>query len=202
MAATLVAVGRRRRFGDGAIIQQRGDASDGFWLIETGQVMVCRYGRDGELIVYAVLGPGDLFGELACFSGVPRQVDAVADGDAVLVRVDAAQVDRLLATRPDFARWLLQSLAHQLRGALDRIEGDHSHSAVERLTRVLAAIAARDGPEIAATQQQLADLVGVSRVTAGQGLGALAAAGLIEKRYGRIRVIDVEALAARGARPS
>lgn len=196
MGTMLAAVGRRRRFADGAIIQQRGDASNGFWLIETGQVMVCRYGRDGELIVYAVLGPGDLFGELACFSGVPRQVDAVADGDAVLIRVDAALVERLLATEPGFARWLLQSLAHQLRVALDRIEGDHNLSAGEQLAQVLTSMARQEGPELTLTQQQLADLVGISRVTAGQILGTFAETGLIEKHYGRITVINVEALAA------
>jgi CRP-like cAMP-binding protein len=61
-------------------------------------------------------------------------------------------------------------------------------------------MAARDGRQIAVTQQQLADFVGVSRVTAGQVLAKFAAGGLIEQGYGRIAVTDAGALARFGDR--
>jgi CRP/FNR family cyclic AMP-dependent transcriptional regulator len=86
MAALLLREGRRQHFGAHAIIQQQGDDPDGFWLVETGAVSVCRFGVDGGVTVFAVLGPGDLFGELAHFTRAARQVDVEADRGAANLR--------------------------------------------------------------------------------------------------------------------
>lgn len=196
LAALLAREGRRYRFADGAVIQQQGDIGAGFWMIEQGTVSVCRFGEHGSLTVFGLLGAGDLFGELAHFAGLPRQVDAVALGDATLVRIGAALIDRLLEDQPDFARWLLKSLAHQLRVALDRIDRDHNLPAHARLSRALADMVRREGPELDLTQQALADLIGISRVTAGQILADLEKAGTIRRGYRRIVVINPAALAA------
>lgn len=150
----------------------------------------------GSITVYAVLGPGELFGELAYLAGVSRQVDAVADEDTVLVRISTLLVDGLLETEPMFARWLLKSLVNQLRLALDRIEGDNHLPAQARMIRVLADLTQRNGLEIAITQQALGELIGVSRVTAGHILHELEALQLLRLEYRRIIVIDPERLAA------
>lgn len=190
LAAVLRGAGQRLTFAPSQLIQQQGDAGDGFWMIESGRVSICRFAPDGGVTTFAVLGSGDLFGELAHFAGTARQVDAVADDAAVLVRVGAAQVDRLLAEQPDFARWLLASLANQLRAALDLIDRDRTLSADARLARLLLDLADREGPLLKVTQQSLADRVGLSRVTIGQVLGRLELAGAVRRHYRQIAVID------------
>ncbi len=105
-----------------------------------------------------------------------------------------SQIDRLLASGPRFAKWLLGALANKLRLALDRVEGDHNLSAQARIAMLLADMAANEGQELKITQQQLADFVGVSRVTTGQILAKFAAAGLIEQRYRRIIVTNPQNL--------
>lgn len=186
------------RFAAGQVIQLHGDASDGFWLIEKGTVTLCRIDAEGDATVFAVLGSGDLFGELAHFAEVPRQVDALAEDEAVLVRIDAALVERLLASEPMFARFLLRSLANQLRGALDRIDRDRMLSAEARIVRALAEMARREGSCLNLTQQALADYVGVSRITAGQVLRNLARKGLIGVGYRQIEVRDIADLTTLG----
>lgn len=195
IAALLAREGRRIGFAAGETIQKQGDRFDGFWLVESGAVTVCRYGADGELTIYGVLGPGDLFGELAHFSGVPRQVDAVAEGAAQLVRIDAALVDRLLAERPEVARWLLRSLANQLRATLDRIESDRHLPAPDRVARALYELSQDGRTTVSVTQQQLADYVGLSRVSVGQVLGRLERVGLIRRGYRALDIVDRAALA-------
>ncbi|QPC99551.1 Crp/Fnr family transcriptional regulator [Qipengyuania soli] len=194
--AALVEVGRRRDCAGGTPVLHRGDPGTGFWLIESGHVMACRFGPEGERTLFAVLGPGDLIGEVACFAGVTQQVDAITEGEASLVWIEMAQVDRLMANKPHVARWLLGTLANKLRAALDRVEGDQSLSAQARIARVLVDLAAREGAELTLTQQQLADHVGVSRVTTGQVLARIAQEGAIERGYGGVRVLSVERLAA------
>ena len=196
MFARLVALGRRQRFEGGVQVLHRGDPGSGFWLIESGHVMACRFGPEGERTLFAVLGPGDLIGELACFAGLTQQVHAITEGEASLVWIDMQQVDGLLSSGPEFARWLLAALAFKLRTALDRVEGNQNLSAEERVARVLADIAANEGAELTITQQQLADYVGVSRVTTGKILTHLAAEGLVELGYGRIKVAAPAELAA------
>jgi CRP/FNR family transcriptional regulator, cyclic AMP receptor protein len=141
-----------------------------------------------------VLGPGDLFGELAHFTGTTRQVDVVAETDVAMVRVDTTAINALLEAEPEFARWLLKSLAHQLRTALDRIDGDRTLSAEDRLKRLLKDIVSRDGPELQITQEALANYVGVSRVTVGAILNRLSRAGLIQLGYRKIYVTNPDAL--------
>lgn len=193
LAALLVQEGRRSRFSAGTLIQQRGEHGDGFWLVESGTVNICRFGADGHVTVFTVLGEGDLFGELAHFTGLRRQVDAVAESDAVLCHIDGRLIDRLLEQQPAFAKFLLKSLAHQLRIALDEVEGRRTMSAEQRLVHILVDMARRDGPELNITQQGLAELIGVSRVTAGQILNKLSKAGLIRLHYRRIIVRDLRA---------
>lgn len=194
MAALLVRAGRRCRFDAGMVIQQKGDSGDGFWLIESGNVSVCRFGALGVVKIFDVLGPGDLFGELAHFAGVARQVDIVAETDVAMVRVETAAIDALLETEPAFARWLLKSLAHQLRSALDRIDGDRTLSAEDRVKRLLKDMVARDGPELHITQEALANYVGVSRVTVGAILNRLSREGLIRIGYRKIYVTNPDGL--------
>lgn len=191
---TLARNGLRRSFSRGASIQQQGGTGNGFWLVEDGAVTVCRYDRDGGMTVYGVLGPGDLFGELAYFAGIERQVDAYAESDATLIWIDGALADRLLADDPGLARHLLASLANQLRIALNQVEAGRIASPRDRLVRLLAGLCERDGPVITATQQQLAELVGVSRVTIGHLLKDLREQGILAPGYGSLRVMDAQRL--------
>ena len=194
LAALLRREGRAIAYAAGQMVQQQGDSGDGFWMIESWRVAICRFGADGGVTVFGVLGAGDLFGELAYFAGTGRQVDAVAEEPAVLVRVGAVQIERLLAEEPNFARALLASLAHQLRLALDQIDRDRSLTAEARIARLLLDLAEREGSALAVTQQSLADRAGVSRVTAGQVLARLEQTGAIQRGYRQIAVIDLTVL--------
>lgn len=180
-----------RHFTDGQFIQHHGDPGDAFWAVVEGHVSVGRYAGDGGFTLFAVLAVGDLFGELAFFTGAPRQVDAMASGDARLIAIDRPLLRQLMASDVGWAELLLRSLSRQLAGALDVIDAERRLSATDRLIRLLA-VMARDsdsGDMVTATQQQLADLLGVSRVTLGAALAELAARGLVTRGYGRIRLV-------------
>lgn len=196
LAALLRREGQQITYGAGQVIQQHGDRSDGFWMIESGRVAICRFAADGGVTVFSELGAGDLFGELAHFAGTARQVDAVAEKPSVLIRVGARQIDHLVATEPDFAVALLVSLAHQLRQALDQIDRDRRLTADARIARLLLDLADRGGMEIAITQQSLADRAGLSRVTVGQVLAKFGEAGAVQRRYRRVVICNLAALKA------
>lgn len=199
LAELLLREGVTCHFDAGALIQQKGDEGDGFWLVKLGTVSLCRFTADGDVTVFGVLGSGDLFGELAYFAGVRRQVDVVADEAATLVRINAVLIERLLASEPEFARWLLKSISNQLRAAIDQIDGERQLSAQQRLIRLLVDMTRREGAELEISQQKLGELIGVSRITSGQILRRLRQQGLISLKYGRISIRDQSRLAAAAA---
>ena len=164
----------QRRF---AMIQQRGDPANEFWYVESGSVQVGRYGIGGRLLLLALLGPGDTFGELAFMGEFPRTVDSIAGSDCTLIRIGNTELQSLMMSDPAITRLLLKTMALTVQDALLQLRGDQ-----------------QEGATIRATQQDLADLVGVSRVSLGKALTKLQAAGLIEPGYGAVTIPDGAAL--------
>src|SRR6059058_5723917 len=77
---TLAPALKLRAFPKGSYLFHEGDAGALLFVVQAGQVKIARMGRTGEEAVYAVLLPGDVFGELALFD--PNSV-RTADAQAV-----------------------------------------------------------------------------------------------------------------------
>ena len=189
----LIASSPLRRFDDGQLIQQRGTQADGFWLIDEGSARVGQYLVDGEFRAVAVLGPGDSFGELAVFAGTPRVVDAVARGPTRLRFIARNRFLPALEGYPASSRALLGALSAQLQDTLDQLAGLRRGSNPARLAGLLINLAGQ-GYATRITQQELAELLGVTRATANAALRTLEHAGAVERGYGSIQIADKDLL--------
>lgn len=189
---TLRATASPKEFADGQLIQSRGDVPDGFWLIEAGRVSVGLFEPGGEFRAIAMLGPGDSYGELAMLSNQPRIVDAIARGPATLRAIRAATFGAVLDRHPEAMRSLLAALALQLQDSIVLLAGVGRGSARTRMARLLLNFAGKDpgSHRLAITQQELADLLGITRATANQALGVLEDEGVIERGYGVVAIPD------------
>lgn len=65
-----------------------GEPGDRAYVIESGNVKISRARPDGSKLVLALLGRGDLFGELALIDDLPRSATAEAVGDVELISLD------------------------------------------------------------------------------------------------------------------
>jgi CRP-like cAMP-binding protein len=97
--------------------------------IEAGYVLTNEsdYGRDAFLIVsgaarcvvgdveVAVLGPGELFGEIALLDGSPRSATVIAESDMTVTSFDRREFVRLVEVSPKVALKLLAAMATRLR---------------------------------------------------------------------------------------
>lgn len=186
----------RRKFSPGQFLYHRGDPADGFWIVETGQVKLGHQNEQGAMDVLVILGPGDSFGELACLGDFDRVLDAEALGDVEMVWVSDAIFSEVMATSPDIARDMLRILAKQLQEALDNLLVFRNMPAPKRLAQRLLAFAAdREPPvKLGIKQQDLAELIGVSRMTIASALAELEKLGLVTRHYGHIAVEDPAAL--------
>ena len=91
---------------------------------------------------------------------------------------------------------MLGALSEQLQDSLDQLAGLRRGSTPARLAGLLANLVG-EGGVTRITQQELAELLGVTRATANAALRTLEDAGIIERGYGAIRVSDPEGLVSR-----
>jgi CRP/FNR family transcriptional regulator, cyclic AMP receptor protein len=186
----------RKRFEAGQFLYHRGDVADGFWLIEKGQIKLGHQQEDGTMQALVILGPGDSFGELACLGRFARVLDAEAMGSCELLWISDRQFSKALQSSETIAREMLRILAVQLQEALDNLLLYRNLPASKRLAQRLLALAAdRPSPvKLAIRQQELAELIGVSRMTIASVLAELEEQGFVSRRYGHLLIRDTEAM--------
>ena len=186
----LAAAGMRRHFDHGQLLQQQGDHERGFWLVTGGQVLIGKLAENGSVTGYTVLNPGELFGELAYFAGIERQVDASAKGGCDVIWIGHLCFERLLTEEPGLTKLLLTSLARQLQMALATIDERRRLPSPIRLAALLLRLDPGGSDTVASSQQELADLLGISRVALVTALGRLAQTGLVQRGYRRVLIVD------------
>jgi CRP/FNR family transcriptional regulator, cyclic AMP receptor protein len=182
----------RKSFRDGQFLYHRGDRADGFWLINSGQVKIGYYNDSGDMQVIAIMGAGDSFGELACFGQFVRVVDAQAMGPVEGLWITDIQLTAAMSSSPEIIRELMRILATQLQEALNDMFFFRNMSATQRLAqRLLALGEGKAAPiKLAIRQQELAELIGVSRMTIASSLGELEKTAFVERHYGYLVIAD------------
>jgi CRP/FNR family transcriptional regulator, cyclic AMP receptor protein len=204
MLADLAPHLRRRAFRKDTMIFHRDQAGDALYIIETGKVRVFLPIESGEEFSIDVLGPGDVFGEMALLDGQPRSASAIALEDTVVHVLGHTEFQRHLAASPQFASALLAMLSRRIRHVLDNAEILASLDVYGRVARVLLDMAQRHGLQdrgivinVALTQQELATMVGATRERINRALATFKTQKLIEMRGRKIAVLDATRLRER-----
>ena len=114
-----------KRYPSGTQVFAHGDAGDCMYLIVVGRVRISRdLGGLGEEAL-AVLGPGQVFGEMALFDDSSRSADALATSDCTLLAISKDDFDDLLFEHKDLAYEVLWAtvrlLGKRLREANDKL---------------------------------------------------------------------------------
>jgi len=201
----LLSRARRRRFKRGEVVFHEGDPGDSLHLIDKGHVAVKRSTPLGDVVTLLVLGPGDVFGELAVIAPGPRNATVVALDPVETLALRDALFDELRQTHPAIDRVLLHALVREVRRLSARLvealyvpADKRIYLRLTELTRIFA-VADQVGPVlIPLTQEELAQLAGTTRPTANRVLRTAELAGAVRVARGRIEVIDAAALARRG----
>ena len=105
-------------FEKDASIFQHGDVGDALYLILEGKVRISRQipGMGEEAL--AVLGPGQVFGEMALLDESPRSADALCHESCRLLAIAKEELDDLLFQDKELAYEVLWSTVHMLVGRL------------------------------------------------------------------------------------
>ncbi len=134
MAALLTRV-----FQPGERIFREGDAADCAYVVSAGRVEI-RTHSGGEDRCVAVIGPGELLGEMAMLDNAPRSASAVASAPTELTIITRDQLVTRLASADPVLHLLLKVLLNRLRGQLHDEPVDNAHPASVVQDAVLARI--------------------------------------------------------------
>ena len=189
------------------VIVMEQDWGESLFLIRDGLAKVRTYTADGDEVIMSLLGPGDVFGEMAALDGASRSADVVALTPLHLVKMRSAPFASLLGQLAPFALALARLEAGRLRDLNQRF-ALQSADATTRLLDALAYLARKSsgGDDVQSeipplAQREIALIAGLARETASRTLSKLRSRGTVNEENGKLSLVDLKPLQKRGLIP-
>jgi CRP-like cAMP-binding protein len=187
------------------MIFAEGEPGDRLYIIASGKVKIACRAAGGRQNLQAVLGPSDMFGELAVFDPGPRSSSATAVTAVRAIFTDRAALRACIADHPEIAEQLLRVLARRLRRTIDNQVEVVGTDTRGRLAKQLLQLAQQFGSQDDGamhvshdlTQEELAQSIGACRETVNQALTDFARRGWIELLDKSVLILDSERLMRR-----
>jgi CRP-like cAMP-binding protein len=186
-----------KQFSKGETIYFTDDPSTTMYLIAKGKVRILNYSEDGEEVVRAILGRGEMFGELAILGEEKRSEIAEAmDDETMVCPVRKDQIYELMHDNQEFTFKIYKWIGLRMKKMERRIDNLIFKDVRSRLMDFLRELAIEKGTkkgdiikvEHFYTHKNIANLIGTSRQTVTTTLNELRDEGLID--FGR-RHIDI-----------
>lgn len=189
----------------GDILFRQGERGDRLYVIGEGKIKLGRTSVDGRENLLAILGPGEMFGELSLFDPGARTATATAVAETQLIALGHDDLNSFLSGRPAVAATLLAALARRLRRTNEALADLVFTDVPGRVAKALLDLSnrfgrpAEDGVLVPhdLTQEELAQLVGASRETVNKALADFATRGWIKLEARAVVLMDVERLKRR-----
>jgi CRP-like cAMP-binding protein len=189
----------------GEVLFNEGDDGNQLYVVTEGKIKLGRTSPDGRENLLAILGPGQMFGELSFFDPGPRSATATSVTDVTVQSLSHEALTPVLSSHAEVALALLNQLAGRLRRT-NEVVGDLVFSDVPgRVAKALLDLASRfgrkaeDGVHVNhdLTQEELAQLVGASRETVNKALADFASRGWLRLEPRSVVILDLERLQRR-----
>ena len=183
----------------GSLVCRKGEAVEHWIGVVDGLVKMANVSSDGKPTTFTGIPSGGWFGEGSLLKNEPRRYDIVALRDSTIAYMPRATFMALLDGSVAFNRFLLIQLNERLGQFIAMVEHDRLLGPDARLARGVAALFNPHlypgiGPSLPVSQEELGQLVGLSRQRVNQALQRLEQAGLLRIEYGGLTVLDLHGL--------
>jgi CRP/FNR family transcriptional regulator, cyclic AMP receptor protein len=189
---------------------EREVANDGV-VSRYGEVAICWYGvlagllkwsitaRDGNSITLGGQSPGSWFGEGALLRGQPRQADIIALRPSRVAMIPKQTFESLHRTQLAFNHFLLGQINERLHWFMTSITARHLIDADGQVALALVGLLhpllnPAGGNHLLISQEEIANLAGLSRPRCNRALSRFKERGWIEVEYSSITIRDLPAL--------
>ena len=192
----------RRLYPGGQVLFHMGDEGGSLHIIERGRVKVTIPSSSGEELILAILGAGEILGELSLFDGKPRSATVQALEKTETLCLHREDLLALMRDRFDVVEKILEILVSRIRDT-DALLADRSFLHIpSRLAKKILdlgdAYGIREGGQVRIgvkiTQKELASMIGATRESINKQLNVLRGQGLVRISGGMIEILDRERL--------
>lgn len=198
----LLAYARIERFRAHETVLLKGAPGTGMMAVIKGEIRISGPGADGREVIFNMLGPGDIFGEVALLDGGERSADATAVIDSEVLVIERRNFLPFLERHPPVATKLLIALCAKLRRTTEQVEDLALLDLPARLAKRLLSLARTHGRQMERgllidtklSQGELAKSLATSRESVNKQLARWQRDGIIRVVEGAITLIDREAL--------
>ena len=183
----------------GATIASKGDPGTSLFAVISGTVKISVSSPDGRNAILNLIGPGEIFGEVAVLDGLSRSADVIANTNCELFIIDRRDFIPFVRSQPALAMKFIELLCTRLRWTSDQVEQVILQDLPGRLASALLRLTerhktAQGGRTIAITQQEISEMVGMTRESINKQLRAWAARDWVRLEHGAIVVLKPEPL--------
>ncbi|MHB1039728.1 MAG: Crp/Fnr family transcriptional regulator [Desulfobacteria bacterium] len=192
----------RRRYPAGQTLFHMGDDGGSLHFIERGRVKVTIPSSSGEELILAILGAGNLLGELSLFDGKPRSATVQALEDTETLCLHREDLLALMRGRFDVVEKILVVLAGRIRDTDTLLADKHFLDITARLAKKILDLGDTFGIQeggqvrigVKITQKDLASMIGATRESINKQIKALRDQGLVRISGGTIEILKRERL--------
>lgn len=178
-----------RAFRRGQVIYTPGETGEALFLLREGAVQIYRMSPEGRKLVIAHLLPFSFFGEMSCIGQGMYDTFAEVTEDSTIVTMNCEVLNRLLITKPEIARRILEAFGRRVLEAERQLEDTVFKGIPARVAALLLREADGDSVD-GLTHQDIAERLGVYRETATNALNELKAEEVIQIGRKHITILD------------
>ena len=183
----------------GAALFAKGDPGLSLYAVISCSVKMSISSADGRSAILNIIGPGEIFGEIALLDGGVRSSDAIANTNCELFVIDRREFIPFVRSQPALAMKFIELLCGRLRRTSDQVEQIILQNLPGRLASALIRLSEKHklepaGRTIAITQQEISEMVGMTRESINKQLRAWAARSWVRLEHGAIIVLKDEPL--------
>jgi CRP/FNR family transcriptional regulator, cyclic AMP receptor protein len=188
----------------GATIFSKGDPGNSLFAVISGTVKISISSADGRNAILNLIGAGEIFGEVAVLDGQARTADAIANTNCEIFVIDRREFLPFVRSQPVLAMKFIELLCTRLRWTSDQVEQVILQNLPGRLASALIRLTekhklAPGGRTIAVTQQEISEMVGMTRESINKQLRVWATRKWVRLEHGAIVVLKAESLQALAA---
>lgn len=165
-----------------------GSMVDKIYCVSQGSLKYSILGDGGEKKVIGVITRGGIFGACPTFLQLPSSLAVEALEDSTLYYVTREQACQAMQTNPSFAVGIIQGIGYHVKALVEQVESLTFQSPRKRILQLLLAMSLRSPEQeggwhktpLKLTHQQIAEIIGVTRVTVTRLISTLKDEGLVK----------------------
>ena len=195
----LASVVREQHYKKHTTIVHVDDPGSALYILKSGLVKVTIEDQHGYEMILRMLYPTDFFGDMSLLDGMPRSATVTTQEPSAILTMSREHFLNIMEKSPKILIKMTAVLSKRLRKANELIHSLAFFDVYGKVARVLLNLVAERGRvtdegtviDMRLTQQELAELAGMTRETMARTLREFQQAGCIRVESGIISILEV-----------